>query len=153
MNRVLKIVFSSLLFLIVNGMLYGQITPESTKIAGKWLSANGNYVVEIYPDREHAEFRGRIIQIRNAPNGGSTLTDVNNPDESLRKKPLIGMDILSGLEYDGDSRWSGGELYHPRTGKSFSCKFKMLDINRLESTAYIGFSFIGKTRVWTRYKG
>jgi uncharacterized protein (DUF2147 family) len=46
--------------------------------------------------------------------------------------------------------WKGGTIYDPDNGKLYKCKMTLTEPKRLEVRGYIGFSFIGRTVVWTR---
>ena len=52
-----------------------------------------------------------------------------------------------------DEQLSGviiGSARDPNTGKTYQCTITLLDTNTLKLRGYIGFSLLGKTRVWTR---
>lgn len=79
--------------------------------------------------------------------------DLNNPDESKRDKILIGQDILTGLEPDGENFWDGGRLYDATTGKTWNCNITVLPGNdKLRIRGYWGISLFGQSRVWDRVK-
>jgi len=65
-------------------------------------------------------------------------------------KPIIGMDILTGLRANGDE-WTGGEILDPDTGKVYKAKLKLIDGGRkLVLRGFIGFSLIGRSQTWVR---
>lgn len=67
-----------------------------------------------------------------------------------RDKPILGMQILWGLERDGDT-WEGGEILDPKNGKTYRCKMKVVDGGaKLDVRGYIGISLIGRTQTWVR---
>ena len=79
--------------------------------------------------------------------------DLNNPDESKRDKILIGQDILTGLEPDGENFWDGGRLYDATTGKTWNCNITVLPGNdKLKIRGYWGIALFGQSRVWDRVK-
>ena len=67
----------------------------------------------------------------------------------LKNKPLIGLEILQGLEKDG-SEYGDGTITDPKTGKEYSCYIKLENPNKLKVRGYLGFSLIGRTQYWTR---
>ena len=86
----------------------------------------------------------------------SWLEDLNslddkNPDETKRDQKLIGMNFVWGFEFD-DDQWEDGNIYDPRSGKTYDCKmwFKDGDPDVLNVKGYI--LFIGKTSIWYRVK-
>ena len=76
-------------------------------------------------------------------------TDVNNPDPSLRARPLHGLAIINGLRAVKSGLWRGGAFYDPRTGKTYSSKLKVLDANRVKISGCIA-PRLCKGYVWTR---
>lgn len=76
-------------------------------------------------------------------------TDVNNPDPSLRARPLQGLAIINGLRAVKNGLWRGGAFYDPRTGKTYSSKLKVLDANRVKISGCIA-PRLCKGYVWTR---
>jgi uncharacterized protein (DUF2147 family) len=67
-----------------------------------------------------------------------------------KNKPVIGMQIGSGLKKDGDV-WSGGEILDPQNGKTYRCKVWLEDKGKkLNVRGFIGVSVLGRTQVWIR---
>ncbi len=67
-----------------------------------------------------------------------------------RDQPVIGMQILSGLRWDGE-QYSGGEILDPNNGESYRCLMRVVEGGRkLEVRGYIGISLLGRTQVWLR---
>ena len=77
------------------------------------------------------------------------MPPVLNVKERKKDKPILGMDILSGLTKD-DDEWNGGTILDPKNGKEYKCYIKLLDNNTLKLRGYIGFSLIGRTALWKR---
>ncbi len=95
------------------------------------------------------KFNGKIVWLKEPLENGKPRTDQLNPDEQLRKRPILGLKILSDFEKEGDDKYVDGKIYDPKNGKTYSCKMtykgKTLDIR-----GYIGISLIGRTTVWER---
>ena len=67
-----------------------------------------------------------------------------------KNKPVISMQIGSGLKKDGDV-WSGGEILDPQNGKTYKCKVWLEDKGKkLHVRGFIGVSVLGRTQVWVR---
>ena len=65
-------------------------------------------------------------------------------------KPIMGMDILTGLHADG-AEWTGGEILDPDTGKVYKAKVKLIDGGKkLVLRGFIGISLIGRSQTWVR---
>ncbi len=55
---------------------------------------------------------------------GKPKVDRENPDESKRKRPLIGLDIMIGMKPAGDGQWKGA-IYNPDDGKTYSATVRL----------------------------
>jgi uncharacterized protein (DUF2147 family) len=120
---------------------------DPAAVAGTWLSGDGDGLIEVRVSGN--EISGMILGSRNEDPDRPT-TDIHNPDPALRDQLLIGLEIFSGFNYDGDGAWSGGFIYDPNSGKTYRCKLKLKDRNTLKLRGYIGISLLGRTDVWTR---
>lgn len=123
---------------------------EVDLVIGTWLVQDENAKVEIF--EKNGKYYGKIVWLEE-PNdeNGKPKTDKENPNKSLRSRPLIGLVMLRDFEYDEDLEWDDGEIYDPKNGKSYSCKMTLEDDGKtLDVRGYIGFSFIGRSQTWTR---
>ena len=74
-----------------------------------------------------------------------------NPDEALRTRPVDGMEIVWGFDWDArDERWESGRIYDPKNGKTYRCYIELREDGTLKVRGYIGFALIGRTEIWTR---
>ena len=122
--------------------------PEGDTILGKWLTANGKSVVEVSHCGD--AYCGKIVWLKVPLNKeGKEKVDDKNPDESLRNRKIVGLEILKGLQYKGPNKWGGGKIYDPDKGKTYKCKAWMEE-GSLKFRGYIGFSLLGRTTTWTR---
>lgn len=113
-------------------------------VVGEWIPPDMDAIISIRPcgDSLCAEL------IKHAY-GHLSDHDVLNPDPTLRQRPLVGLRILQGLRKAGETRWRGGQLYDPRTGKSYTPKLKIIDNQRLRISGCIGPGLC-KGYVWKR---
>lgn len=123
-------------------------TSSADDIVGIWLSSNGKGKIQIYKEGEH--YFGKLYWMKE-PNGpkGNPKLDINNPDPSLRNKPLLGSVILKHFKYD-DGEWIGGRIYDPQNGKEYKSYVKLKDPQTLSLRGYIGISLLGRTELWKR---
>lgn len=122
---------------------------QSQSIFGKWHSTNEetgevDSVIEVY--EKNGKAFAKIVEIKN-PKRKNAVCDLCTGEN--KDKPILGLNILTGLEKDGDE-WSGGKILDPRNGKVYKCYIKLETENKLKIRGYIGFSLIGKTVFWTR---
>ena len=82
---------------------------------------------------------------------GKPKVDKNNEEESLRSRPVIGVPLLKGFEWDDDI-YEDGTIYDPENGKTYSCEITFDGNDKLNVRGYIGFSLLGRTTYWTRVK-
>jgi uncharacterized protein (DUF2147 family) len=143
----MKSIFLALAFLIAAPFVNAQTADD---VIGIWLTEGGKSKVEVF--KKDGKYYAKIIWLK-TPNyeDGTPKIDKNNPDKSLNKRPIIGMEILQGLEWD-DDEFEDGEIYDPESGKTYSCEAEFDGMDKLNVRGFIGFSMIGRTTVWTRVK-
>lgn len=76
--------------------------------------------------------------------------DVNNKDTGQRGRPLKGIQMLSGFSWDGNA-WTGGKVYNPSDGGTYSGKITPVDANSLKLRGCIIWPAC-KTDTWTRVR-
>jgi uncharacterized protein (DUF2147 family) len=137
-------------YLIMMILSPASVPPgNADAILGTWINEEKEGRIEIF--KTGNKYAGRIVWLKepNEPDGTSKK-DKKNSNESLRKRNILNMEILSGFTYE-DGRWTGGEIYDPKSGKTYSCNMK-LKANKLEIRGYVGLSLFGRTTTWTRYQ-
>ncbi len=122
---------------------------EGDKILGLWKNGEGTGIVQIY--KKGDKYFGKIVWLK-VPNNpdGTPRTDVNNPNESDRKKLIRGLENLRDFDYVSKNTWENGRIYDPKTGNDYACEMKLVNDNTLEVRGYIGVSLFGRTDVWKR---
>ncbi len=122
---------------------------NSQTIFGNWNSKNDetgeiDSVIEVY--QKNGKAFAKIIEIKN-PDRKTAVCDLC--DGKNKDKPILGLNILTGLEKD-DDEWSGGKILDPRNGKIYKCYIKLEGDKKLKIRGYMGFALIGKTAYWER---
>lgn len=135
--------------LLTTFFLIAAFTTQSQNIFGKWHSTNEDTgevdsVIEVY--KKNGKAFAKVIEIKN-PMRKNAVCDLCS--EENKNKPVLGLNILTGLEKNGEE-WSGGKILDPRNGKVYKCYIKLENENKLKIRGFIGFSLIGKTAYWTR---
>jgi uncharacterized protein (DUF2147 family) len=125
-------------------------------IIGKWLTQNKKIEIEIYKAGD--KFNGRIVWLKDPcypandakKMGGRPRIDRENPDPSLRNRPLIGMDILYGFDFTREDTWKNGTVYDPRDGRKYQSILTIVSADELQVRGFIGVSLLGKTLLLKR---
>lgn len=124
---------------------------EGDAVVGVWLTGSGKAKVKIYRAKD-SKYYGKIVWLRD-PNyeDGTPKIDKNNPEESKRNTPLLGLINLRAFDYDHENKkWVNGQIYDPENGNDYNCKMELSDPNTLEVRGFIGISLFGRTDVWKR---
>jgi len=126
-------------------VVFGQTTDL---IKGYWLNDEKDAKVEIYKSGD--KYFGKISWMKDMyEQDGKTLKkDSKNANAQLRSRSIVNAVILSGFTY-ADGEWSGGEIYDPKTGKTYKGKMKLKGTS-LEIRGYVGSPMLGKTTIWTK---
>jgi uncharacterized protein (DUF2147 family) len=137
-------------------LLLGLLSPptfsqdsDRERILGTWLTAGGESKVDIYRC-DSVTFCGKIIWLRDPLKEGKPVTDDKNPEDSLKSRPVLGLQILRGFTYAGDRLWSGGKIYDPKSGNDYSAKMTLVDEQNLDLRGYVVIPLFGRTEKWTR---
>jgi uncharacterized protein (DUF2147 family) len=136
-----------LLFTICNFTASAQ---KADAILGSWLNPSGEDHILIY--KKGNKYFGKLDWIK-FPNdeSGKPKTDKNNPDDALKTRPELGLELLKDFTFDGEDVYEDGTIYDPKNGKTYSCKMT-LEGNNLKIRGYIGISLFGRSEIWTRVK-
>jgi uncharacterized protein (DUF2147 family) len=141
---------SVLVILFISGFnaVFGQ---NKDALIGKWLTAKGDAQILIYPSGN--KFSGRIVWLKK-PNdsSGKPETDDKNPDQSLSRRPILGLEILKGFNYTENGLWEGGTIYDPKTGRTYSCRISLADGDKINVRGFVGISMLGRTETWSRFR-
>lgn len=74
---------------------------------------------------------------------GEPKTDLHNPDESLRQRSFIGLEMLSDFRFH-KGRWRG-RLYLPTDGSTWASK-AFVKNGQLQIHGYVGLPLLGRTQ-------
>jgi len=140
--------------MIVPFMKINAQQVKADDIVGIWLNQDKDAHVQIYKDGD--KYFGKIIWLKNPIDDetGKPKLDDKNKDESLQSRPVMGMLLLTDFVFDEDE-WNDGDIYDPKSGKTYSCYMEFPDENNkdnLKIRGYVGLSLFGRTVYWTRVK-
>lgn len=127
--------------------------PAAASPVGEWITEGGKARVRIGPCPGAAgELCGTITWSYRPPDvPPGPLLDVHNRDPALRSRPIVGLPLLAGFRPAGPDAWSGGTIYDPEGGKTYTSKMRLAGPDRLEVEGCVLFFCRGQT--WARYTG
>ena len=91
----------------------GAAWAQGAGVLGVWREPAGAKI-EVHPCG--AEVCAKLLKLSDDAPG---TNDGNNPDKSLRTRPLVGMEIGTGFHLGDASHADGGLLYDPKSGKTY----------------------------------
>ena len=98
---------------------------HSATFQGVWSTQDGDARVSVSAcPEETVMLCGRIDWLAEPEDEhGTRKHDIHNPDESLRERPIVGLEILRiDASPDGKGVYRNGTLYDPKSGKTYRCK-------------------------------
>lgn len=134
----------ALLGLMLGFSSYGEGRQE---VKGFWASDGS--IFSIF--ESDGILHGEIIALKeplytreeDAEREGQAKRDGENPDEILRQRPIIGLDMFSEYRFE-KKRWQG-KLYDPESGNTYQSRMVVAADGRLEIRGYIGVPLFGRT--------
>lgn len=141
------------LIILISMAIYtlSAIAQEADKITGVWQNEEKTSKIEI--EKKDGKYIGAIVFIipENYENGEPPKDD-ENPDESLRNRSLLGLQILSGFEYDAkEEEWKNGEIYDPKSGNTYDCYAWLESDDLLKLKGFVGgIRWLGRSSEWYR---
>ncbi len=131
-------------------MVSALVAASAQNVIGKWKLEDGSAIVEVYQDGN--VYNGKIVWLKNpTESDGTPAVDSNNPDKSLRKRQILGLNMLNGLKKDGE-KYAGGKIYDPGNGKTYNCSMKVEgDVLRVRGSLDAK-GLLGRTMDWFRVK-
>ncbi|WKN43486.1 DUF2147 domain-containing protein [Tunicatimonas pelagia] len=129
-----------------------SLAQSAEAVVGTWYTTDQRGKVEVYPCGD--TFCGKIVWLKEPENtDGTPILDKGNPNESLRERTIVGINILEDLTYEGEGEYEDGEIYDPESGKTYSCLMRLKKGgNELEVRGYVGISLVGRSEKWIRAK-
>ncbi len=99
------------------------LIPMAQQAIGVWADENGDSNIRIAPCGN--ALCGNVVWLK-APNDetGRPKTDLQNPDETLRSRTLLGLKIIAGLKFDENNASLKGKVYNADNGKVYDLYLK-----------------------------
>jgi uncharacterized protein (DUF2147 family) len=127
------------------------VPPATAQLAvpqGVWL-IDQKAAVQIFDCNER--MCGRIVWLAKPRNAlGQLDRDKNNPDLTLRERPLCGLTILWALRPDGPDRWKDGWFYNPDDGQTYRVSAQLKSDDVMVARIYAWIPVFGTTKTLAR---
>ncbi len=140
----IKVCFISIVVISLMQKSFSQNNPD--QIIGYWMSSENNLEVEIF--KAGGCYNAKVIWLDDSDDKSrpmNTRLDFRNPDENLRKRKIIGLEVMNGLVYDKENNeWEQGKIYDPHTGKNWNAKAALTKDGLLIVRGYWGLQLFGK---------
>ena len=128
-----------------------SIFIQTPSFEGKWVSVDDETgleksIISLYVENE--KLYGRIETLLLPEDKGKLCL---NCQGSELNTPIEGLVILKGLTKEGEE-WTDGTILDPANGKEYDCTLSLNGSSELNVRGFIGFSFLGRTQKWKRFK-
>jgi uncharacterized protein (DUF2147 family) len=135
---------------VVLAMAAGPGLASGPSPAGNWRTFDDRTGKErgmVHIDDVDGRLTGRVVSTVD-PADAAHVCD--RCDDDRHGKPLIGLEIIRGMQPDGEG-WSGGRVLDPETGGVYRGKMHLEDGGRrLVLRGYLGISLFGRSQTWVR---
>lgn len=128
----------------------------ASDLSGTWRSiddktGSSKAFLEIHETSEGV-YTAKITKITPRPGYTAKETCVSCP-APYTNKPILGLDVLTGLKYTGNNSFSQGKLLDPLSGNIYNTKAKLsANGKRLTLRGYVGVSALGRSQTWIKYE-
>ena len=141
-------ILTALVFSSLSSLAFAQdITGTWKNIDDKTGSSKA--ILEIRQEA-NGTFTAKVINITPRPGYTPKESCVNCP-APYTNKPILGMDVLTGLKYVEGLNFSGGKIIDPLSGNIYSMKAKLsANGKRLNLRGYVGISALGRSQTWIK---
>ncbi|ENU93446.1 hypothetical protein F971_00956 [Acinetobacter vivianii] len=123
-------------------------------ITGLWQSIDDKTgapkgLVEIRKET-NGTYTGKVVKL--TPRTGYTPKEICvDCPAPYTNKPIVGLDVVTGLKHSEGLNYSNGRILDPNTGKIYSMKAKLsANGKRLHLRGYLGVSALGRNQIWIR---
>ena len=142
----------SLSFLLAFLLGLGTVWSQSNPLLGKWKTKDDETgriksIVEI--TERDGQFYGTVVELFRLPDEDQDPY-CDKCDDDRKDKRVLGMEIVRGMQADGEMEWEDGTTCDPKKGSVYDCEMWFEDGNMdvLKVRGYILFLF--RTQEWYR---
>ncbi len=149
-----------ILFLLI--CISSFIFAMEEDVLGHWITEKGKsgnqLIVEIYKG-EDGKINGLIKDMtiptyEDGEYAGQEKMDLNNKDEKLKNRKLVGINFVYSFEYNSEKdKYENGKIYNPENGKEYHSYMKLNEDGTLTVKGSVDKGgLFGKKQIWRRYE-
>ena len=147
-----KILPTALAQIVFAFLLCNQLSAQKDQLEKTWLTNGNSSKIQMYMEKD-GSFSGKLTWIKDPIDKatGKPKTDLENPNDDLRSKPLLGLVIMTGYRKNPEKpdEYVDGKIYDPSHGRTYCAKI-IYKGTYLDLRGYIcHIPFLGRTEVWT----
>ncbi|MDP5171887.1 MAG: DUF2147 domain-containing protein [Bacteroidia bacterium] len=143
------------LTLMVGLLPLGLSAQQADGCIGFWKTVDDETkevksVVQIY--KSGNKYQGKVVKLYRLPGEDpNPICDLCDEDDSRYNKPVLGMVVLTDLEWDAsDNEWDDGEILDPQNGSVYDCYITLEGKDKMKVRGFLGLSLLGRTQYWYR---
>jgi len=124
----------------------------SLALIGTWESEEKNLQIEMYKDAD-GYISGRMIYFKCLSDSVMRAAkDMENPNLDLADRNLLGLTLVTSLEYSGAGVWDNGKIYDPNSGHTFEACVQTIDSESAVVRGYWKYKWLGRSMNFKRLK-
>ena len=123
-------------------------------LTGTWKNiddktGSSKAILEIRQEN-NGTYTAKIVKITPRPGYTPKEICVNCPPP-YTNKPILGLDVLTGLKHESENNFVDAKVLDPLSGKIYSGKAKLsTNGKRLTLRGYVGISVLGRSQTWIK---
>ena len=140
--------------LLVLCSFFFTVSAFANDITGTWQQIDdktgaAKAIITIEKESNNT-FTGKIIKITPRP-GYTPKEFCTNCPAPYTNKPIVGLQVISGLKTENQVNYTNGRIIDPVSGKIYSLKGHLsADGKKLFLRGYLGISAMGRSQTWLR---
>ena len=144
----MKIILGTILCSLISTItLAKDITGTWRYIDDKTGEAKGLVKIE---KQSNGTYAGTALKITPRP-GYTPKEFCTNCPAPYTNKPIVGLQVISGLKTENQVNYTNGRIIDPESGKIYSLKVHLsADGKKLFLRGYLGISAMGRSQTWLR---
>ena len=130
----------------------GQGSPQASPV-GLWqaVDADTKQPTGWFLIADHGGVYGGIIAKMFLKPGEDPHVVCSQCTDDRHDHPWLGLEIIRGMQQEGEDKYGGGTILDPRDGKVYKATMELApDGQTLIVRGYVGFELLGENQYWTR---